>query len=74
LYNNNSKLNIILGDNSCQEVNYSLFIFNILGQRVDLIQISENYEVEISSNPTGVYIAILVAESGKILSTTKFFK
>jgi|JI6StandDraft_1071083.scaffolds.fasta_scaffold39555_1 hypothetical protein len=71
---NNSKLNIILGDNSCQEVNYSLFIFNILGQRVDLIQISENYEVEISSNPTGVYIAILVAESGKILSTTKFFK
>ncbi|HRH55075.1 MAG TPA: T9SS type A sorting domain-containing protein, partial [Chitinophagales bacterium] len=71
---NNSKLNIILENNSCQDVNYSLFIFNILGQRVDVIRISENYDMEISSKPSGVYIAILVAESGKILSTAKFYK
>lgn len=70
----NSKLNIVLGDNSCQDKNYSLFIYNLQGQRINFVQINANIEIEIPSGPSGVYIAILVTQSGKILSTAKFYK
>lgn len=70
----NSKLNIVLGENYCPDVNYSLFICNLLGQRICSMQINENEVIEIPSQTSGVYIAILTSESGEIVSTYKFFK
>ncbi|HRG28636.1 MAG TPA: family 16 glycosylhydrolase [Chitinophagales bacterium] len=69
-----SKLNIFLDDNSCQNENYFLLIYNILGQMIDLIEINESTEIEIPSESSGVYIAILKTQSGVIVSTNKFYK
>ena len=70
----NSKLNIVLGNNSCQDKNYSLFIYNLQGQRINFVQINANIEIEIPSGPSGVYIAILITQSGEIVSTNKFYR